>query len=213
MTRQEIREQILLQINDDIEAPVFWEEAVFNDLIHEAREIVAEEVRALRRTVFLPQRDGTQFYDIALVAPDCMAPFRIWDHARQLRLTAISMRQLDGERLRWMTVTSNWPQCWFPVSFGRFGVYPATATGQGMLQVDYLAWPTPLLDDGEEPEEPEPDQDASILYGVYMGLLGQWEVARATERFVRCVETWTDARARSEIQRLQSRHWQRTKER
>lgn len=209
MTRQELREQILLQIHDDLAAPQFWDVSVVNALIDEAREVVAEEVRALRRTVFLPKRDGTQFYDLSLVAADCMAPYRIWDQARQLRLPAVTMRQLNSERFQWLTVTSNVPQCWFPISWGRFGVYPATTEGHGVLQVDYLAWPTALADDEESPEEPELDQDASILYGVYMGLVGQWEVARATERFLRFVENWTDARARSEIERQHARQWHR----
>jgi hypothetical protein len=211
MTRQELREQILLQTNDAFDTPVFWEAADLHAGIEEAREIVAEEVRALRRTVFVPKREGTQFYDLGLVAPDCMAPFRVWNHPLQQRLEAVSMRQLDGVRFRWWEVTSNWPQCWFPVSFGRFGVYPATASGEGLLQTDYLSWPTPLLDDGDEPEEPEPDQDGYILYNVYLGLLGQWDVPRATERFVKFVENWTDARARSEIERMHAKHWQRQK--
>ncbi len=209
MTREELRTRILTHLFDDPLNPVFWTTAEIDAFITEAQEISAEEVRAVRRTVFLPKRDGTQIYDLRTVADDCMAPYRVWDHSANQRLTPVTMKQLDADRYRWLSTTGSQPFYWWPVSYGRFGIHPATATGGGLLRVDYLSWSTPLLDDGDSPEGSESNHDAFVVYGEYLGLVQQYEVARATERFIQFTKDWRDDRARNEVKRLQTREPQR----
>lgn len=209
MTRQEIRDRILIALNDSPTVPIYFATSEINAVIQEAQEIVAEEVRAWKRTVYVPKREGWQVYNLLAIEPNCMAPFRIWDHTTNRRLQVTSMHQIDLDRQRWLTVTGSQPDWWYPVSWGQFGVYPATASGEGVLRVDCLVWPTALLDDADEPESPEPDHDDLVLYGVYMSLMQQFEVMRATERFVRFTDRWTDSRYRNELQRIQARYHQR----
>lgn len=209
MTRGEIRDRILLALNDATNAPIFWSAGEQDETIQEAQEIVAEEVWAWRRTVRVPKRPGTAYYDLLALAPDCMAPYRVWDAEHEVRLEPITMAQLDSHRQRWLIVQSDFPEYWYPVSWGRFGVFPGIAEGGGTFRVDYLAWPTALRDDDDEPESPESDHDQYVLYGVYLGLIQQHEVARALERFNVFVNQWTDAQARNEVRRLQSRSWRR----
>ena len=209
MTREELRDRILLSLNDATTRPVFWSAEEQNGVLTEALEIVAEEVRAWRRTLIVPKRPGTHWYDLGALAPDMMSPYRIWDAEHEVRLEPITMVRLDAYRQRWLTVQSDYPQYWYPVSWGRYGIWPGTAHGGGTFRIDYLAWPPPLLDDGDEPETPEADHDHYVLYGVYLGLLQQNEVARGLERFTQFVSQWTDAQARNEVRRLQSRNWRR----
>lgn len=213
MTRETLRTMVLEWLNDDATAPVFWTTAHIDAFLEEGREVLAEEVRAFRRSVLIPKQEGVQVYALQALAPDIMAPYRVWDHTQHLRLTPVTLRQLDADRQRWLSVSGNQPLCWYAVSWAQFGVYPATGEGQGVLRVDYLAWPTALRDDGDSPEEPEPDQDVSMLYAVYMGLMQERQPMRAMERFVRCTERWKDSRARNEVQRLQARQWGRNGDR
>lgn len=209
MTRREMRDRLLLALNDDLATPVFWTTAEQDAALHEAMEVVAEEVRAWRRSLVVAKRPGTAFYHLGALAPDLLSPYRLVDLEHDQRLTVTTMRQLDQHRQRWLTVHSDWPQYWYPVSWGCYGVWPATAAGGGTFRVDYLAWPTPLLDDDDEPESPWSDHEQYVLYGVYLGLLQQHEVQRGLERFTRFVSQWSDAQARNDVQRLQARRWQR----
>lgn len=209
MNRAELRDRILLALNDATVRPVFWSTDEQNAVLQEALEIVAEEVRAWRQSLVVPKRSGTAWYDLGALAPDMMAPYRVWDAEHEVRLDAITMRQLDSYRQRWLTVQSDYPQYWYTVSWGRYGVWPGTAQGGGTFRVDYLRWPPALRDDLDEPEGLEADHDQYVLYGVYLGLMQQHEVTRALERFTQFVSTWTDSQARNEVSRLQSRNWRR----
>lgn len=209
MTRLELQTRILRQLNDSPTSPIFWSAAEVQDMIQEGQEIMAEEVRALRKTAYVPKRDGTQLYTMQTFAPDVMAPYRLWDMDLSRRLEVITMAELDADRERWLEVTGDQPFWWYPAGWTWFGVYPATATGGGWFRMDYLAWPTALLDDMSEPEWPEPDHDGLVLYGVYLGLLQQWDIVRATDLLTQVVARWTDSRARDGIRRLQASLWQR----
>lgn len=209
MTREEMRTRVLSHLLDDPDDPQFWTTAEIDAFLHEGQEIAAEEVRAVRRTVFVPKRDGMQIYDLRTLEPNCMAPYRIWDDGANRRLTPVTMRRLDSDRYRWLSTTGTEPLYWFPVSWGRFGIHPATATGSGVLRVECLCWPTALLDDDDEPDGSDADHDAFVLYAEYCGLIQQREVMRATERWARFTENWKDSRARSDAARLQEQVSQR----
>lgn len=205
MTRQEIRDRILVTLNDSTTAPVFWSLQEVNDLITEAQEVLAEEARALRRTAYIPRTPHGQFYTIHGIADDVMVPFRLWLPDKEHRLRPLTMGRIDKQRQRWLDVTGNQAEYWFPVSWDAFGIYPPPTTGGGYLQVDYLAWPPAMLDDDEEPQSPEPDHDMLVLYGVYMGLIRQWDIVRATEMLGRFVAGWLDAQARQDVRRMHAR--------
>lgn len=209
MTRDDLRTRILVHLYDDPLDPVFWTTPEIDAMIAEGQEIASEEVRAHRRTCYIPKRDGAQIYDLRTIATDCMAPYRLWDHTTSERLQARTMHALDQDRQRWLTTTGTQPRYWFPVSWGRFGIYPATLAGGGLLRVDYLAWPEAIQEDDDELDGSEADHDLLVLYGEYCGLIQQWEAARAAERFIMFSTQWKDARARNEIARWQARAPQR----
>ena len=204
MNRQEIRNRILYQLNDSISTPDFWDLSELDDTIQEAQEILAEEVQSLKATAHVPRQDGTMFYSLAAVADNVMSPLRVWLPDEQHRLRPTTMRWLNRERQRWMEDTTDYPDYWFPVSWYSFGVYPGTTTGRGLLAIDYLQWPDEMISDSDEPEFPLPDHDALVIYGVYAGLMKQWDIIRAVDLFTQFVSRIPDASYRSEIRKHRS---------
>ena len=207
MTRSELTERILRALNDSPTEPVYWSLAEIHAVLQDGQELLAEEVQALRKTVFVPRRTGALFYSLASVADDVMAITRIWLRDLHERLEPTTLPAL-GHR-DWMQWPSTRPYVWFPVSWHAFGVYPHQTTGQGVFEVDYLAWPPALLDDADEPAFPEPDQESLVVYGIYAGLIKQWDLIRATDYFQQFVARWSDAQARNGLRELQGRAWQR----
>lgn len=201
MTREEIRNRILYQLDESTSAPAFYTAAEIDTLIDEAQEVLAEEAHGLVRTSFLPKSDGLQLVSLQALGDDVMAPLRIWDDNHR-RLEYCGMQELDADRWRWWEVTSDFPWLWYPVAWNVLGIYPAIAAGTGTLRVDYLAWPTALADDSQEPDMPEPEHDQLVLYGVYMGLLKRWDIVRALDVFQKFVGRWPDSMFRDDVARL-----------
>ena len=208
MTRADIRARILTALNESVTSPVFWTTAQLDAVIDEASEVLAEEAKAIRRSAFVGRRAGAIYYSTRGIAPDVMAIYRIWLPDLKRRLRAVSIGELDQQNQTWQTVTGD-PEYWFPVSWDLFGVYPHPASGGGVMKLDYFAWPRTLLDDSDEPEFREADHDALVLYGVYDGLMKQWNAERAMELFNRFVDAWQTGRARSGVRETQARYFQR----
>jgi len=199
MTRAEIRRRILEGLNDSVESPSFWTTAEIDNLITEGGEILAEEAGSIKRTAFISFREGTQYYYTTAIAPDMMVPYRVFHHSLNRRLSPVSMMELDDHNETWSTVQGD-PWWWFPVSWNLFGIYPYPASASGIMRVDYLAWPGALQSDDDEPEIPEADQEQLILYGVYDGLLKQWDLPRALQAFALFAERLPDARYRKAVE-------------
>ena len=132
-----------------------------------------------------------------------MVPFRIWSEADETRLDVISMRELDNSRGEWMDVTSSRPDWWFPVSHDCFGIHPGPSAGGDLLRIDYIAWPTALTSDTDAPILNETEQDLVIMYGLYDGLIRQWETDRAVDVFTTFVTAFRDATFKREVRRFQ----------
>ena len=211
MNRKQIRDRILYALNDSPETPVFWSHDELNDVIQDGQEVLAEEVEALKRTAYVVKHDGMRLVNLASIADDVMSPYRIWDNENK-RLQVTTMQRLDKRRQRWLEVTGDRPDSWYPVSWALFGIYPAQADGGGWLRIDYLGWPTPLVDDGDEPETLDADHDPLVLYGIYYGLMKQWDALRAMDYFTQFIARFTDAEYRNGIERMQSRLWRRNEQ-
>jgi len=180
MNRAEIKRRILDGINDTPDDPVFFTDAQLNALIDEAIEFVVAETRAIRRTGFLALRASTTFYPLRGMASDLMLAYRVWNHANSNRLSVTSMEELDQFQQRWIE-TSGDAESWFGVSWDIIGIYPRPTTDGGVLRIDYFAWPAALDSDSTTPEtSPE---DAIVSYGIYLGLLKQWDTERAAIAF------------------------------
>lgn len=207
MTRAEIRQRILTGLNESATSPVFWSTGQMSQVIADASEVLAEEAQAVKRTAFTVLRPGTTYYATRGLAPDLMAPYRIWLPSLSRRLTAATVGQLDRQHEQWQTVTGD-PEYWFPMGWDWFGVYPRPAAGGGTMRVDYLAWPRILLDDSDEPEFLHADHDALVLYGVYEGLLKRWNLEEALIVFSLFLERIGKAHARGGDRQMQARTWQ-----
>ena len=199
MNRQELRDRILRGLNEDASSPSFWSAAEVNSLIDEGAEVLAEEANSIKRTAFVPFREGATYYYTQSIAPDIMAPTRVWHHTLERRLIPATVMDLDAHNEVWATVNGD-PWWWFPVAWNLFGVYPAPAAASGIMRVDYLAWPPALLDDEDEPEIPESDQEQLILYGIYDGLLKQWDLDRAIRIFALFADRLPEARYRKAVE-------------
>lgn len=204
MNQSELRDRILNGLNDDISDPVYFSLAQINTFIDEAIETLSEEVSEIRRTAYVPLRDGATYYTTRSIAPDVMSPYRVTLHEQDTRLLYATIDDLDAYRQRWMENTSTSPDWWFPVSWDMFGVYPAASSGSGFLRVDYLAWPAALLDSYDEPEFSLDTHDAIVLYGITEGLLAQWDVTRALDYWTEFSSLWRDRAGHNTTKRLRN---------
>lgn len=200
MNRLEIKERILSAISDNVDSPTFFTDEQLNDLIDEAAEFVAAEVRSVRKSTFLPLRAATTFYSIRHLANDIMLPYRIWSHANTSRLSVTSMEELDQFQQRWQD-TGATPECWFPVSWDLIGVFPRPIASGGTLRIDYFAWPEALGSDTDSPGS-QTVENAILAFGIYMGLLKQWDATRAADAFQRLQRNELFAKAKSGILRI-----------
>ena len=192
MNRGELRKRIAYLLNEDPDDMVFFTSTQVNNVIQEAMEVIAEEVMDLKKQAFVVIEPGRMWYTLSEIAPDCMTPLRVWSEADETRLDVITMKELDDHRERWMEVFTDRPDWWYPISFDAFGIWPGPTSGGGVLRIDYVAWPETLLDDNDEPIFREPEQDLVVLYGMYDGLIRQWEPERALDIFVQFVSAWRD---------------------
>ena len=183
MIRSELRDRLLDAVNDA--GAVFTTTDQANALIDECLEVVAEETEAVRRTAYVALQPGVTYYHLRAVAPDAMAPIRIWlEHSRR-RLNAVTMRELDQRHILWQQTTGE-PWDWFPLSWDWFGIWPKSATGGHLLRVDYWAWPTGLLDDTDQPELLEADHDPLVpQYGVYSVAAKRWDAKGTVDAWAR----------------------------
>lgn len=207
----QIETRILEAINDDPDDPVFFSESQLLDLVNEANQLLCEDTLAIHRTALIPIRPGMRFIYTPSIAPDLMAPVRIWNHNTNRKLTAFSMEELDALQERWSRATGT-PETWFPVGWDIIGIYPTAAASGGVLRVDYVAWPRDLTDDSDRPELPEASHDALVLYGQYMGILKKWDPENAMIGLKALQGHKAIAEARSGISRMNIRTFQRTQQ-
>jgi len=199
MTKSEVRTRILESLNDSASSPVFWSTSEIDDVIQEGQELLAEELAIIKRSALVPLREGATYYYTQGIASDIMVPYRLFLTDLDRRLDVLTMRQLDERHETWITISGD-PWHWFPVSWDIFGIFPHPAAAGGVLRVDYIAWPPAPQDDGEELEFSEPEQDALVLYGVYDGLLKQWDIERALKTFALFLERVPLGRARANVE-------------
>ena len=177
-----------------------------NDVIDEAQEIVCEELEAIKRTAFVPLRPGPVYFFTQGIAPNVMAPYRLFTPHNNRRLTATMISELDRRNELWIRVTGA-PEVWAPVGWDTFVLYPHPAEGGNVLEVNYLAWPDALLDDADEPEIPESTHNTLLLYGVYDGLMKQWDSQRGAQMFQLFLQQFGKDRGRN-MGITQARTWQ-----
>jgi hypothetical protein len=207
VTRAALRTRILESLNESATAPVFFSAAEINAVIDEAAEVLCEESRAIKRTVYVPLRPGSAYYSLRGLGAEIMAPWRIWLHSGNRRLTAVSMRELDDRHQTWPTVTGD-PWHWFPVSWDQFGIWPRSSVGGGLLRLDCLAWPRALQDDDDEPELLLADHDAITLYGLYDGSAKRWDAMTVVQAWSLFMARTGKSVDRTGIGRMQSRDFQ-----
>jgi hypothetical protein len=207
MNRLEIKQRILSGISDNVDDPVFFSDAQLNALIDEAAEFVCAEVRSVRKSVFLPLRAATTFYSLRNLATDIMLPYRLWSNANTSRLSVSSMEELDQFQQRWQDTAAT-PELWFPVSWDLIGVYPRPIGDGGVLRIDYFAWPEALDDDSDTLANTT--DGAVVVFGIYMGLLKQWDATRAAEAFKRLQTNTLFEKGKSGILRIGHRSFGRS---
>ena len=212
MTRSDLRTRILEALGESTTAPIFWSSSQMNDLIDEAQEVLAEEAAQIKRTAYVPLKNGTTYYRLRAIDPNAMTPYRIYTRHNERRLTVATVMELFNRHQRWISVNSD-PESWFPISWDMFGIFPSPSTGGGIMEINYLSWPRPLADDDDEPEFPQADHEGLVLYGVYEGLLKRWDITRATELFTFFMDRWGDSRIRSGTDKIKSRDFQRSRSR
>ena len=208
MTRAELRRRVLQALNDDTTSPVFWSTAEIDTLLDEGQEVLAEQTPAFTRTFTVPLRNGTALYRLGGVGERIMTPTRLWLPGEHRRLEAVTLSDLDARHEEWLTVTGT-PWCWAPVDWETFTIWPAPATGGGILDVTCYVWPVPLQSDADRPELPEADQEALVLYAEADGHAKQWDVARGTDVYKAFLARAVQSRNTNVAGQFRARHWVR----
>jgi hypothetical protein len=209
VTRGEIIDRILTGLNEATVGPVFWTRAQIAQGVNDGAALLAEELASIKRTALVGLAPGCTYYRTRGIAQDCMAPYRIWIPGRNRKLIPVTVEQLDAFHLEWNTVTGD-PEYWAPMGHDWFAVYPHPAQGGGIMKVDYLAWPRELTDDDDRPEFPEADHDSLVLHGVYDGYLKRWAVPEAMTVFAQFADRFSKGKARSGVNQLNGRTWQKS---
>lgn len=199
MTREKIRDRILEGLNESASSPIFWSTTEIDEVIQEGQEILAEELAIIKRSALVPLREGATYYYTQSIASDIMVPYRLFLAHTDKRLDVVTMDQLDDRHKTWITITGD-PYHWFPVSWDIFGIFPHPSTAGGLMRLDYIAWPKEIAHDDESLEFHEPEQDALVIYGIYDGLLKQWDVERALKTFALFMEKIPLGRGRANVE-------------
>lgn len=203
-----MRRRALNLLDDDTSAPIFWSLDEIDQLIQEAQEVYAEEVEALVQTAYLPIRPGKNLYQLRGLGLRCMTPLRLWTQQRQHKLWAISQQEMVGHYERWLTVQGE-PEWWGLHSWDSIFVWPAPASGGGVLEIDCAAWPEPLQDDADEPLSPDPDHEALVSHTIIDGRIKQWQVKEALDRAKQWYALAKDGQVRSGIATIEARYFGR----
>lgn len=202
MNQGEIRARILDGLNDP--DSIFWTTAEMGEIIQDGMEVIAEEAQSIKRTAFVPFRQGASYYSLRGIADDVISIYRLRDESNSRTLVPITLAELDSHDERWVDSSAN-PERWFSVSWDLFGIYPAPMAGSGIMRVDYYAWPREMSDDLDEPEFSLGDHESLVDYGIYDGLLKRWDFKRAMEAAVPFARKVLGAKAQDGVDRLQSK--------
>ena len=208
MNRGEIRSRILDGLNDP--GAIFWATAEMDEVIEDGMEVMAEEAQSVKRTAFVPFRDGTAYYSLRGIADDVISIYRLRDETNSQNLNPVTLSELDSHNERWVDVAGN-PERWFSISWDLFGIYPVPAAGGGIMRVDYFAWPRTLMDDLDEPELSLGDHESLVDYGIYEGLLKRWDFKRAVEALSPFAREVLGAKARDGVNRIEARDMSRSR--
>jgi len=208
MTLDEMRRRALNLLDDDTSAPVFWSLDEIAQMLQDAQETYAEEVEALTQTVYIPLTAGKNLYQLSGLGIACMTPLRLWSQQRSHRLWPISQSELTGHYDRWLTVQGE-PEWWGLHSWDTLFIWPAPASGGGVLELDCAVWPEPLEDVSDVPLYPDPDHDAFVRHAVMQGRAKQWQIEQALEMSKDWMAKAKDGQARSGLQTVQERFFVR----
>lgn len=162
MTRAEIRTRILRAVNDP--DGVFLPTATANALIGEAADFLAEHRSPVMRRLVLPLKPYWTYYRLTAFAADCILPVRLYNATTGRTIEPCGLDELDALRHKWEETTGD-PTRWASRGWSQIALYPCPVTAQGLVYVDYLAWPQTLLHDEASPPFSEGDQEALFLYG------------------------------------------------
>lgn len=213
MLRGDIRRRALNALSDDAQAPVFFDTGRMNQSIDEGFERLVEMVPAVRKTLYVPRREGQMLYSIGGLGetPAAMqAPWRLWLPDLTRRLIPVELNDLDARHELWLTIQGD-PYWWFPVDWRTFGIWPTPGPGGGLIQIDYYAWPAPMTDD-RDPVLDLPLEDEVLLaaYAECEGYLRQWDVASALRRWQFLVGNIGDAVANADLETYHARDYARS---
>jgi hypothetical protein len=209
MNRGELRYRVLADLNEDPLHPVYFNLDEVNTYLQEAYEVLCEESTLIKRTFTIPRRAGTLVYQLPGVGSNIMAPYRIWLPDLKRRLESATLTDFEAKHEKWMTIT-NVPWYWAAVSWDQFIVWPAPTTGQGFMEVDCYCWPTPMVDDSDEPEFHASMHEALQDYAEGVGHLKQWNVAEIQRLWQTVLGEFRHARAQGSVNQSQGRFWNRS---
>jgi hypothetical protein len=203
MLRSEMRRRCLLFLDEDPVAPVYFTTSEINDLIDEAMEVIAEEVRYEKRTGYVTLRPGVQFYNTLAVDELLISPTRVWLQGDSRPLEYTTIGELSYHERGWLDDVGERPHHWYAVDHSTLGIYPAVSEPTESLRIEYYGWPKPLANDQAIIPHDDATTDAMIQYVVYSGLMKRWDIARASDIYAEFAGMYQDAVFRKESRRFQ----------
>jgi hypothetical protein len=168
MTKAEMRDEVHRMLNDTSGTLIPADEV--DDLLQEAQELMAEHGAPVIRRSGVPLQSYRTFYRLSEFAPDAIQPVRLYSTRLLAPLEPISMEELDVRAVNWIATVGP-PTAWFPRGWDQFGIYPKPSGDEGLLWIDYLAWPQVMLVEWSVSEFDEEDHETLVAYGWYDGIL------------------------------------------
>lgn len=187
MTRADLRTRILERLADDGTA---YSAQEVNDAIDEAQQFFVLLTLCLETTATFNLLPDKTFYRVRAYLPDFLRPLRLAVGSKHLRPSRLA--EFDALNTGWQQATGTSPDRYAQLGFSFLAVMPQ-ASGGAAAQLTYARSATPLTDDFQEPEIPEPLHEILIDGARYHLAIkeGGSQLARVKECLTRFLDEAT----------------------
>ena len=143
MTRGQAKSKVRI----NLDTHNYFSEADLNDSLQDAADEMAVSTGCVENVFELVTEPNTVYYNLRQRIPDYFHTVRIYSPALRAFLEETDIRRLDRQRRDWELWREN-PCYWFPHSYDRIAIVPASREGSQKLVVYYKSTASQMLTDG-----------------------------------------------------------------
>ena len=144
----------------------FWSAADIATAINDGYLEVSDATEWQEQYFEIDLLNNRPYYDLrTVIGPSFLAIRPAWNEQTSQWLLPTSVRQFDSHDRRWEMVTGT-PQRILLRGLWWLGYWPRVQADVGTVKQYYVALPTRLIEDTDEPGFPEPFHDACVEYAL-----------------------------------------------